>query len=1070
VNICETCIRRPVMTTLVTASLVVFGFFAYRLLPVAALPAVEYPTIEITATLTGAAPETMASSVAGPIERQLSTIAGISSMTSLSSLGRSSIIIQFDLNRNIDGAALDVQTALTVAQRRLPIEMTTPPSFRKVNPGDSPILFISLSSATLPIQTVDDYGEILLAQQISQLPGIAQVGVYGAQKFAIRVLVDPVAAASHGLSMEDIRTVVTKANSNTSSGNINGIRQNTALHATAAMMKAADYRDVVAIYRNGIPVKIGEVAEVRDSVEQPKVASFLNNERTITLAIQRQTDANTVKVVDSVIERLPSYRAQIPASVKMDVMLDRSTSIRESVKDVQTTLTIAIVLVVLVIFLFLRSVSATIIPALAVPVSLIATCAAMYMLGYSINNMTMLALTLSVGFVVDDAIVMLENIVRHIEGGMRPFEAALKGSGEIGFTIVSITLALIAVFIPVLLMGGMVGRVFREFAVTIAVTILLSGFVSLTLTPMLCSRVLKAHEEGERQNIVLRVFEFGFKWCLRLYEVTLDFVLKHRFAMLMITLSTLVGTAWLYIVIPKGFFPTEDTGFISVTIEGRSDISFEAMLVRQQTIAEMIRADPAVDYVSSNVGGGGPNPTQNYGRMFVALKSRAQRHETVGEVIQRLRVKANSYVGMAAYFQAQQNINITGRISKSEFQYTLQSSDTDSLYRIGPEMLDKIKQLPGLRDVTGDLYIKNPQMSIEIDRQAAAMYGISVDQIHQELYGCFGGRQVGTIFAPAMDYQIIMLCNQAITEGDTTGLNKLYLKTNLNGAAAANGTPPAVGSGVNGQANPTGPVIPLSAVAKLVPTVGALQVNHQGQQPAMTISFNLAPGYSLGQAVDSIKQIEEDEHMPASIISGFQGSAQVFQESLKGQGILVLAAIFASFVLLGILYESFIHPITIISGLPSAGVGALLVLPMFGKDLSVIAMIGIVMLVGIVKKNAIMMIDFALERRRVGLAADAAIREACLLRFRPIMMTTFAAIFGALPIALGAGAGAELRQPLGIAVVGGLCVSQLLTLYITPVVYLYLDKVDRLLKRRLDPPADLQEEELVRGPHAVAAE
>src|ERR1700674_2252757 len=651
VNISETCIRRPVMTTLVTASLIVFGFFAYRLLSVAALPAVEFPTVEISANLPGAAPETMASSVAGPIERQLSTIAGITSMTSTSALGTTSIIIQFELTREIDGAALDVQTALTVAQRRLPIEMTTPPSFRKVNPGDSPILFIALSSATLPIQTVDDYAEITLAQQISQLPGIAQVGVYGAQKFAIRVLIDPVAAAAHGLAMDDIRTVVSKDNSNTSSGNINGIRQNTALHATAAMMKAADYRDVVAAYRNGMPVKLSEIAEVRDSVEQPKVASFFNNEKTITLAIQRQTDANTVRVVDSVLERLPNYRSQVPAAVKMQVMLDRSVSIRDSVKDVQTTLMIAISLVILVIFLFLRSVSATIIPALAVPISLIATCAAMYALGFSINNMTMLALTLSVGFVVDDAIVMLENIVRHIEGGMRPFEAALKGSAEIGFTIVSITFALIAVFIPVLLMGGMVGRVFREFAVTIAVTILLSGFVSLTLTPMLCARVLKPHEEGRRQNFVLRMFERMFKSWLRVYETTLDIVLKHRAAMLMVTIATLVGTAWLYVVIPKGFFPTEDTGFISVTIEGRSDISFEAMLVRQQAIAEMIRADPAVDYVSSTVGGGGPNPTQNYGRMYVALKSRHERNETSTAVIQRLRVKANSFIGMAAYFQ-----------------------------------------------------------------------------------------------------------------------------------------------------------------------------------------------------------------------------------------------------------------------------------------------------------------------------------------------------------------------------------------------------------------------------------
>jgi hydrophobic/amphiphilic exporter-1 (mainly G- bacteria), HAE1 family len=1058
------------MTTLVTASLIVFGFFAYQLLSVAALPGVEFPTVEITATLPGAAPETMAASVAGPIERQLSTIAGITSMTSISSLGRSSIIVQFDLNRNIDGASLDVQTALTVAQRRLPIEMTSPPFFRKVNPGDFPILFITLISATLPLSAVDDYGEITLAQQISQLPGIAQVQVYGAQKFAIRVQVDPIAAAAHGLAMEDIRTVVSKANSNTSSGNINGIRQNTALHATAAMMKAADYGDVVAAYRNGIPVKLGEVAKVVDSVEQLKISSLFNNEKAIVLAIQRQPAANTVRVVDSVIERLPSYRSQVPASVKMEVLMDRSVSIRESVADVQKTLMISISLVVLVIFLFLRSVLATIIPALAIPISLMATCAAMYGLGYSINNMTMLALTLSVGFVVDDAIVMLENIVRHIEGGMRPYEAALKGSAEIGFTIVSITLALVSVFIPVLLMGGMVGRVFREFSVTIAVAITLSAFVSLTLTPMLCARVLKAHQEGERQNFVLNMFERVFKSGLRGYEITLDLVLKYRAIVIMVMIGTLVGTVWLYIVIPKGFFPTEDIGFISATVEARSDISYNAMFDRQQEVAEMIRLDPAVDYVNSTVGGGGPNATQNYGRLFIALKPRNERNETSTAVIERLRAKSNTVIGMATYFQNVQNINITGRVSKSEFQYTMQSSDTDALYRVGPEMLEKIGKLPGLRDVTGDLYVKNPQMMIEINRQAAAMYGISVDQIHQELYDCFGGRQVGTIYAPAMDYQIILQCDPSITEGDVTGLNRLYLKTNLNGTAVVGGAPPAVGSGVNGSANPTGPAIPLSAVATFVPTVGALQVNHQGQQPSMTISFNLAPDYSLGAAVDAIKQIEDDQHMPGSIVSGFQGSAQVFQESLKGQGVLVLAAIFAAYVVLGVLYESFIHPITIICGLPSAGVGALLVLIAFRMDLSVIAMIGIVMLVGIVMKNAIIMINFALQRRMVGLSAEAAIREACLLRFRPIMMTTFAAIFNGLPIALAAGAGAELRQPLGVAVVGGLCLSQVLTLYITPVVYLYLDKVDRMLKRRLNPPADLPEEHERRAPHVIAAE
>ncbi len=1070
-NISETCIRRPVMTTLITASLIVFGIFGYRLLSVAALPAVDFPTIQITATLPGASPETMGASVAGPIERQLSTIAGITSLTSTSSLGITSITIQFDLNRNIDGAALDVQTALTVAARKLPIEMTVPPSFRKVNPGDSPVIMFSLVSATLPLSAVDDYGQITLAQQISQLPGIAQVQVFGSQKFAVRVQVDPVAAASRGISLDDVKTFLTKTNSNTPVGTVAGAKQNTILTATAAMRSASEYRELIVAYRNGQQIKLKEIANVVDGVENDRTANLYNNERSIVLAIFKQPDANTVKIVDAIYERLPTYRAQIPASVKMELLADRSVSIRDSVEDVQVTLAIAVSLVVLVIFLFLRSASATAIPALAVPISLIATCAAMYMFGYSINNMTLLALTLSVGFVVDDAIVMLENIVRHIEGGMRPFEAALKGSREIGFTIISITFALIAVFIPVLLMGGMVGRVFREFAVTITVAIVLSGFVSLTLTPMLCARVLKEHHEGEHQNFILRMFEAMFKSWLRGYELTLDVFLKYKSLVLIAMVGTLIGTVWLYIVIPKGFFPVEDTGFINATTEGPSDISFKAMYDRQLQIADILRQDPAVAYINSTVGAGGPNPTNNYGRFFIALKPRQERHENSTAVIQRLRGKTNTVTGMATYFQNVQNINITGRISKSEFQYTLQSSDTETLYRVGPEMLEKISRLPGLRDVTGDLYIKNPQMTIEIDREAAAVYGVSIDQVRQELYNCFGARQVATIYTASNDYQVILECDKRIQD-DPTGLGKIYLKTNLNGQATGGGlVAPAAGSGINGSTTPTGPVIPISGVTKLTPTVGALQVNHQGQQPSMTISFNLAPGYALGAAVDAIRQIEEETHLPASIVSGFQGAAQVFQDSLKGQGVLVLAAVFASFVVLGILYESFIHPITIISGLPSAGVGALIVLIMFKMDLTVIAMIGIVMLVGIVKKNAIMMIDFALQRRAVGLSAEEAIREACLLRFRPIMMTSMAAIFGALPIALGAGAGAELRQPLGVAVVGGLLLSQLLTLYITPVVYLYLDTVDLLLRRRLEPPDDLgEDQEFEHRPQAVAAE
>jgi len=715
-----------------------------------------------------------------------------------------------------------------------------------------------------------------------------------------------------------------------------------------------------------------------------------------------------------------------------------------------------------VIFLFLRTVSATIIPALAVPISLVATFAVMYALNFSINNMTLLALTLSVGFVVDDAIVMLENIVRHIEGGMRPFEAALKGAREIGFTIISITVSLIAVFIPVLLMGGMVGRVFREFAVTIAVAIIVSGFVSLTLTPMLCARVLRTHHEGEKQNIVLRIFEAMFNAWLRGYEWTLDKVLRYKFITLMVTFATMAGTVYLYIAIPKGFFPVEDSGFISVKVEGPADISFRAMQQRQLAIAEMIKADPAVAFVNSTIGVGGPNSTVNTGSMFVGLKPKKERGPS-SIVLRRLRQQTATAVGMAVYFREIQNINLGGRITKGEFQYTMQSSETETLYRTSDELLEKIKELPGLRDVNSDLYIKNPEIEIEIDREKAAFYGITPDQIRQELYNAFGNRQVATIYTPINDYQIILETRPDF-QADASGLSKIYLKTSLANTTSAVTT----GGGVMGSGTPNGISIPISAVTRIVPKVGPLQVNHQGQQPAVTISFNLNPGASLGSAVDAIRQIEREANLPLSVTTGFQGNAQVFQESLKGQGVLVLAAIFAAFVVLGILYESFIHPITIISGLPSAGVGALIMLMAFGMELSVIAMIGIVMLVGIVKKNAIMMIDFALERRRVGIGAEAAIREACLLRFRPIMMTTFAAIFGALPIALGAGAGAELRQPLGIAVVGGLCVSQLLTLYITPVVYLYLDRIDRVLKRRLEP--QLQEVEAHPRPAAVAAE
>jgi hydrophobic/amphiphilic exporter-1 (mainly G- bacteria), HAE1 family len=1038
----ELCIRRPVMTTLMTASIIAFGVFGFRLLPVSALPKVDFPTIAVTATLPGASADTMAASVAGPIERQLSTIAGISSMSSTSSQGTTAIVIQFDLNRNIDAAALDVQTALTIAQRRLPIEMTIPPSFRKVNPSDFAILFISLASETLPLSTVNEYGDISIGQALSQIQGVAQVVIFGSQKFAIRVQADPQAAAARGISLEDVRAAVSRANSSTPVGTLNGPKQDIALQASGQMDKAADYRHVIVAWRNGSPVRLDEVAKVYDGVENDKTATWFNGTRSIVLAIYKQPDANTVAVVDGVLAKLPNLRAQIPPSVKIDVTMDRSQSIRQSVSDVEETLLIAIGLVILVIFLFLRSAAATFIPALAVPISLCGTFAIMYMLDFSINNMTLLALTLSVGFVVDDAIVMLENIVRHIEHGMRPYEAALKGAREIGFTIISITFSLIAVFIPVLLMGGIVGRVFREFAVTIAVAIVVSGFVSLTLTPMLCARLLKAHDPAKKPNIVLRVFERMFDSWLRAYEWALDRVLARKAMMLVVTLLTLVGTVSLYIVVPKGFFPQEDTGFLTGITEAATDTSFEAMSVRQTAITDILSQDPAVDYINSTVGAGGPNPTANFGRLFIALKPRKDR-ETAPVVMARLRQKAQQVPGIQAFFQSIQNLNIGGRPSKSQYQYTLQSGDTESLYRLAPEMRDRIAKVPGLLDVTTDLYIKNPQMTVDIDREKAAVYGITVDQVRNQLYNAFGARQVGTIYMPSNDYQIILEA-QPQFRIDPSDLSKLYMKT------------------ANNQ------TIPLDAVAKLTPTVGPLQINHQGQQPAVTISFNLAPNYSLGYAVDQITTIEQSSNLPATIATGFSGTAQVFQDSLRGQGVLILAAVFAAFVILGILYESFIHPITIISGLPSAGIGAILTLMLFNMELSVIAMIGIVMLVGIVKKNAIMMVDFALERRRVGLSAEHAIREAALLRFRPIMMTTFAAIFGTLPIALGAGSGAELRQPLGVAVVGGLCVSQLLTLFITPVIYIYLDRIDRRLKRRLEPQAD--DGENVERPHVVAAE
>jgi len=1015
----ELCIRRPVMTTLITLSFIIFGLFGYRQLPVAALPRVDFPTISVQAQLPGASPETMAASVAAPLERQFSNISGITAMTSISTQGATNIVLQFDLDRNIDGAALDVQSAIGAAARRLPPDLPNPPSFRKVNPADQPILFLVVSSDTLPLSTVNDYAETVLQQQVSQIPGVAQALIFGAQKYAVRIMVDPEALSARGLAFQDLRTAVSQANSNQPTGTLRTERQRVTIESTGQLRRAADYNDLIIASRNSAPVRLEDVAKTRDSVENDEVASWYNGKRSLIIAIFRQSDANTVEVVDRIRERFPVYREQLPASIGLDVLNDRSIPIREAVHDVEFTLMLSIALVVLVIFLFLKSLTATIIPTLALPVSLIGTFAAMFVFGYSIDNISLLALTLSVGFVVDDAIVMLENIVRHIENGEKPFQAALIGSREIAFTIVSITLSLVAVFIPVFFMGGVVGRVFREFAAVISVAILVSGFVSLTLTPMLCARILKAHDVHAKPGLFSRIVDGVVDGMLTAYRVTLDLVLKGRLIVLALTLLSVYASLQLYISVPKGFFPTEDTGLIRGATEGPADTSFDAMSQRQQLLQNIVKNDPAVDYVTSSIGQTGVNQ----GFLFIALKPSEER-DPVTTVIARIRQKTAGIPGISLVMQPVQNINLnSGRQSRAQYQYTLQSGDIQALYKAAPLMLERLQRLDTLRDVNSDLQLSNPQAVIDLDREKAGNLGVTSDQLRQTLYSAFGSRQVSTIFTPSNDYQVIMEADRAF-QSDPSSLSRLYVKN---------------GAGQN---------IPLDAMATVKRGVGPLSVNRQSQQPAVTISFNTPPGVSLGDAVASIRLAERQAGLPAVVTTGFAGSAQLFQDALKGQGLLIFAALLVIYIVLGVLYESFIHPITILSGLPSAGLGAILALQYYNMDLSVIAIIGILMLIGIVKKNAIMMVDFALERRRDGADAVTAIREAALLRFRPIIMTTFAALFGTLPIALGSGAGSELRQPLGIAVCGGLIVSQLLTLFITPVVYIYLDKIETLLNRR----------------------
>jgi hydrophobic/amphiphilic exporter-1 (mainly G- bacteria), HAE1 family len=1023
----ELCIRRPVMTTLLMLAFVIFGLFSYRLLPVAAIPRVDFPTIVVNAQLPGGSPETMASSVATPLERQFSTIAGLNSMVSSSGQGVTSITMQFDLNRDIDGAALDVQSALTSAAKRLPIQMTTPPSFIKANPADAPVIFLNLSSATLPLSAVDEYAETLIAQRISTLSGVSQVLVMGQQKFAVRVQANPEALASKGMTLDDLQSAVAAANSSAPVGTLMGPDQAYTLQANGQLNRAEKYQNLIVAYRNGSPVRLKDVATAIDSVENDRLASWYNGQRGILLGIQRQPDANTVQVVDSVKALLPVFEAQLPASVKLSVMLDRSVSIRHSVADVQFTLLLTAGLVILVIFIFLRNVTATIIPALALPVSVIGTFAGMELLGYSIDNLSLMALTLSVGFVVDDAIVMLENIVRHVEGGERVMDAAFRGSREIAFTILSITVSLVAVFIPVLFMGGVVGRVFREFAMTISMTILISGFVSLTLTPMLASRLLKASHGTEKHNFFYRLSESGFNGLFAGYKWALTGVMRWRRATLFVTLLSLVAAGYLFVTVPKGFFPTEDTGTIIGYIEAAQDVSVGNMAAHTLDAAKVILANPNVSDVMAFNGVSGSNQSLNTGGVFVQLKPRDERTASAIEVIQQLRPQVGRVPGVNGYFQALQNINLGGRPAKAQYQYTLQDSDTTELYKYGQLMRERVSQLQGFQDVNSDLQLRNRLAIVNIDRDKASQLGISVDQVRTTFYNAFGARQISTIYEPANSYYVILELDKAYQQSPSD-LAKIYLKSS------------------------SGQAVPLGTLATISSGLGPVTVNHQGQLPSVTISFNLQPGFSLGTAVEEIAQLERELNLPVTVNTSYQGNAQVFQDALKGQGLLLAAAVIVIYIVLGILYESFIHPITILSGLPAAGLGALLTLMLFHQDMSVIAIIGIVMLIGIVKKNAIMMIDFALERQRTGnVTAEDAIFEACLLRFRPIMMTTMAAIMGGLPIAIGFGEGSELRRPLGLVVVGGLVVSQSLTLFITPVIFLYLEKLRLLFSGGAQP-------------------